>query len=119
MQIYSAFILFSLIIIVYVVIAEVFIILFRFTGMDREKAGYEAAETKKTTERPAALLFSNLQNFFSKVAITAFITAALKPDCSSVLTPWIVLPPGEHTLSLRIPGCSPVSSSISAVPLII
>ncbi len=41
MQIYSAFILFSLIIIVYMVIAEVFVILFRFTGMDREKASFQ------------------------------------------------------------------------------
>lgn len=41
MQIYSAFILFSLIIIVYMIIAEVFIILFRFTGMNREKASFQ------------------------------------------------------------------------------
>ena len=47
------------------------------------------------------------------------MTADLKPDFSSVLTPWIVLPPGEQTLSLRVPGCCSVCNSVSAVPFII
>ena len=41
MPIYSSFMLFALIIIIYIIISEVFTILFRFTGLDREKASFQ------------------------------------------------------------------------------
>ena len=56
------------------------------------------------------------QNSFSYVAITAFITAARNAPSSSLRTPWMVLPPGEQTRSLSASGCSPLWSSVRAVP---
>lgn len=41
MQVFSAFTLFALIIFLYLIIAEVFTILFRFTGLDKEKASFQ------------------------------------------------------------------------------
>ena len=41
MTVYSSFILFAFIIVIYLIIAEIFTILFRFTGLDREKASFQ------------------------------------------------------------------------------
>ena len=41
MNIYSAFTLFAFIILVYMIISEIFTILFRFTGLDEEKARFQ------------------------------------------------------------------------------
>ena len=38
------------------------------------------------------------------------------PPFSSAYMPSIVVPPGEHTASFNLPGCSPVSSTILAAP---
>jgi len=39
-----------------------------------------------------------------------------RPRSSSVLTPSMVVPPGEQTSSLRTSGCLPVSRTILAAP---
>ncbi len=41
MTVYSSFVLFAFIIVIYLIIAEIFTILFRFTGLDREKASFQ------------------------------------------------------------------------------
>ena len=52
----------------------------------------------------------------SQTAETASIKLLLKPEASSAATAAMVVPPGEQTLSLRTPGCSPVSRTILAEP---
>ena len=53
---------------------------------------------------------------FSHAAMTASMTALRKPAFSSVRTPWMVEPPGEHTASFSAPGCRPDSSTSWAEP---
>ena len=46
----------------------------------------------------------------------AFIKELLNPPLSNSATARMVVPPGEQTASLRRAGCSPVSSTIFALP---
>lgn len=52
----------------------------------------------------------------SHAAVTASITAFLKLFFSSAATPSIVVPAGEHTMSLRTAGCVPDCKTIPAEP---
>ena len=52
----------------------------------------------------------------SQAAITASMAALRNPLSSKARTPWMVVPPGEHTLSFRFAGSSPISSSQRAEP---
>ena len=49
-------------------------------------------------------------------ALTASMTALLIPSFSRVLTPSMVVPAGEQTMSFSSPGCFPVSNTIFALP---
>ena len=86
MQIYSAFLLFALIIIVYLVIAEVFTILFRFTGLDREKAsfqvvslltgsGFTTAESELVTSSRQRRRLAKITMMFGYVFNITFVSA--------------------------------------------
>ena len=44
------------------------------------------------------------------------MTLLRNPFSSSLHTPAMVVPAGEHTISLSSPGCFPVSSTILALP---
>mmetsp|Transcript_957 Transcript_957/g.1494 ORF Transcript_957/g.1494 Transcript_957/m.1494 type:complete len:109 (-) Transcript_957:883-1209(-) len=63
---------------------------------------------------PYSLLISMAR---SAEAITAFMRAQRTPAFSSSCTPAMVVPPGDVTMSLRAPGCFPVSSTIIALPI--
>mmetsp|Transcript_15980 Transcript_15980/g.47417 ORF Transcript_15980/g.47417 Transcript_15980/m.47417 type:complete len:208 (+) Transcript_15980:140-763(+) len=52
----------------------------------------------------------------SRAATTAFMNAARMPARSSSCSPAMVVPPGDVTMSLRAPGCLPVSITILAAP---
>mmetsp|Transcript_13593 Transcript_13593/g.21726 ORF Transcript_13593/g.21726 Transcript_13593/m.21726 type:complete len:212 (+) Transcript_13593:179-814(+) len=62
----------------------------------------------------SAASLSSFERFAA--ASTAFITHPLNPTLSKACIPAIVVPPGDATLSLSNPGCSPVSSTIFAAP---
>ena len=49
-------------------------------------------------------------------ASTALISVVRRPPASSVCSPAIAVPPGDVTMSLRWPGCWPVSRSSLADP---
>ena len=53
---------------------------------------------------------------FSNTASKALQSVASKLFASSEQIPSIVVPPGEHTWSMRAQGCSPLSRTILALP---
>ena len=53
------------------------------------------------------------------MASTDWMQALRKPFSSSAVTPQMVVPAGQQTLSLRTPGCVPVASCSFAEPRII
>ena len=86
MPIYSAFMLFSLIIILYTMISEMFIILFRFTGLDREKAsfqvvslltgsGFTTAESELVTSSLQRRRLAKITMLFGYVFNITFVSA--------------------------------------------
>src|SRR5262249_39016494 len=61
--------------------------------------------------------YASLSSFARFVAAsTASISAPRTPARSRACRPAIVVPPGLATMSFRVPGCSPVSSTILAAP---
>jgi tryptophan synthase beta chain len=77
----------------------------------------DAFEYLARTEGIICAIESHYIHFdFSMQASMASITAARMPFSSSTLTAWMVVPPGEHTISFNSPGCFPVSSTILALP---
>lgn len=61
-------------------------------------------------KKSLSCIFASVSYFLFIMASIDFMQALLMPDSSSDATPQIVVPDGEHTLSFRTPGCSPVSS---------
>ena len=86
MPVYSSFLLFALIIIVYLVIAEIFTILFRFTGLDREKSsfqvvslltgsGFTTAESELVTSSRQRRRLAKITMLFGYVFNITFVSA--------------------------------------------
>ena len=75
MHIYSALILFSLIILIYLIITELFTILFRFTGLPDERARFQVISLLTGcgfTTKESELFLSNF-NFNISIFISNFI----------------------------------------------
>lgn len=86
MNIYSAFTLFLFIIIIYLVIAEVFTVLFRFAGLDEEKArfqvislltgsGFTTAESELVTASRQRRRLARITMMFGYVFNITFVSA--------------------------------------------
>ena len=134
MNIYVSFFLFSLIILLYWVISELFTILFRFTGMPDDKARFQVTSLLTgcgfTTRESELLLTSQTRRRLARITmlfgyvfnitiVSAFINVFLSLKQAQVqhYVPSLLEPLAAIAIIfvfMRVPGCAPGATTCSS-----